>query len=274
MELNKPNIYIVDTTLRDGEQRAGFAFSSKDKQRCAEIMHEIGIYQIEAGIPAMGRQEKNAILSIVQNKKRSLISTWNRMNIRDIEHSFDCFPDIIHISVPVSDIQIYYKLKMDRDLVEKRMLHCIYYAQSKGFEVTIGFEDASRADEKFLKYLSKVAFTMGIKRIRYADTVGISYPSKVRNDVSAMIESCDIDIEIHAHDDLGMAVANSLEAAQSGAKFIDTTFFGIGERAGNCNFSRYILIASKIFDLNLKIPVNMIRSYEKKISDILSPLLQ
>ena len=107
-------IYIVDTTLRDGEQCAGKAFSIDEKIEIAKYMDKMKIYQIEAGIPAMGDLEKECIKRILEIRKNSLISAWNRMNKNDIFHSMECKPDIIHISVPTSDIQIYSNLGKDK----------------------------------------------------------------------------------------------------------------------------------------------------------------
>ena len=236
-------IYIVDTTLRDGEQSAGKAFSIDEKVEIAKYMDENNIYQIEAGIPVMGDLEKECIKRILAGRKNSLISTWNRMNKKDIQHSIDCKPDIIHISVPTSDIQIYSNLGKDKKWVEENLRECVYFAKDKGYEVTIGFEDASRADINYLINLCEIVKAMDVKRVRYADTVGILMPSIVKEAVKTIINSTGIEIEIHAHNDFGMAIPISLEAVKSGAKYVDCTLDGIGERAGNCNLQEFIRIS-------------------------------
>ena len=235
-------VYIVDTTLRDGEQSAGKAFSIDEKVQIAKYMDKNNIYQIEAGIPVMGDLEKECIKRILAGRKNSLISTWNRMNKKDILHSIECTPDIIHISVPTSDIQIYSNLGKDKLWVEENLRECVYLAKSKGYEVTIGFEDASRADINYLIKLCEIVKSLDVKRVRYADTVGILMPSIVRDAVKTIINSTGIEIEIHAHNDFGMAIAISLEAVKSGAKYVDCTLDGIGERAGNCNLQEFIRI--------------------------------
>lgn len=262
-------IHIIDTTLRDGEQRAKIAFSIKEKIECAKLMDRYKFFQIEAGIPAMGINEKKAIYDIMKNKKNSIISTWNRMNINDINASIECNPDIIHISVPSSDIQIFHKLKENRAFVENQMKACIYTAASKGYTVTLGLEDASRADDDFLLELIKIAESYKVTRIRYADTVGISFPSKISNIIKKIKNHTLINIEMHAHNDLGMAVANSITAARCGAVYINTTMFGIGERAGNCNFKTFTLLANKIFDLGLNCSDKDVTEMERSISGII-----
>lgn len=233
-------INIVDTTLRDGEQSAGKAFSIDEKLKIAKYMDENNIYQIEAGIPAMGDLEKECIKKIIANKKNSLISTWNRMNKKDIANSFECKPDIIHISAPTSDIQIYSNLKKDKKWVEKNLVECIYFAKDKGYEVTIGFEDSSRADVVYLIELCEIIKRLDVKRVRYADTVGIMTPATINKVTSNIINSTGIEVEIHAHNDFGMAIPISLEAVKCGAKYVDCTLDGIGERAGNCNLQEFL----------------------------------
>ncbi|MNP03765.1 2-isopropylmalate synthase [compost metagenome] len=244
------NIFIVDTTLRDGEQSPDIAFSLKKKIAIAKIMDNNKIYQIEAGIPAMGEIEKRCIYKIMEQKKNSLISVWNRLNKQDLIDSIDCNPDIIHISIPVSDIQIYSKLKKDRKWVVNKMRECVNFVKDKDYEVTVGFEDASRADINFIIHMAKILKDLGVNRIRYADTVGILIPSTTRTAITNILENVPIDIEMHAHNDFGMALANSIEAAKSGARFIDCTMNGIGERAGNCNLQEFIRVSSRLFNIN------------------------
>lgn len=244
------NIFIVDTTLRDGEQSPDIAFSLKKKIAIAKIMDNNKIYQIEAGIPAMGEIEKRCIYKIMEQKKNSLISVWNRLNKQDLIDSIDCNPDIIHISIPVSDIQIYSKLKKDRKWVANKVRECVNFVKDKDYEVTVGFEDASRADINFIIHMTKILKDLGVNRIRYADTVGILIPSTTRTAITNILENVPIDIEMHAHNDFGMALANSIEAAKSGARFIDCTMNGIGERAGNCNLQEFIRVSSRLFNIN------------------------
>ncbi len=244
------NIFIVDTTLRDGEQSPDIAFSLKKKIAIAKIMDNNKIYQIEAGIPAMGEIEKRCIYKIMEQKKNSLISVWNRLNKQDLIDSIDCNPDIIHISIPVSDIQIYSKLKKDRKWVVNKMRECVNFVKDKDYEVTVGFEDASRADINFIIHMAKILKDLGVNRIRYADTVGVLIPSTTRTAITNILENVPIDIEMHAHNDFGMALANSIEAAKSGARFVDCTMNGIGERAGNCNLQEFIRVSSRLFNIN------------------------
>lgn len=133
------------------------------------------------------------------------------------------------------------------------MKKAIAFTVEKGFQVIIGFEDASRAKLDFLIKLSKEAYMEGVRRIRYADTVGILTPSKIKRGIIALREAVDMSFGIHAHDDFGMALANSLEAINSGADYVDCTFKGIGERAGNCDYYKFL----KAVAIINKKPINL-----------------
>lgn len=240
---------LVDTTLRDGEQSPGYAMTREEKTAVARLLDRAGVYQIEAGIPAIGSYEKDTILAILQDREHAKISTWNRMNPADIRHSFDCAPDIVHVGVPVSYAQIYTKLHKNKTWIQKTAMACVGMALEKGFEVTVGFEDASRADPSFLLALAAELGKLGVRRVRLADTVGVLNPSRAFHMVSELISYAGVEVEIHAHNDLGMAVANSLAAAKAGAKYIDTTVFGIGERAGNCDMKQFISVVQIPFSV-------------------------
>ena len=239
-EKNYPGeIKIIDTTLRDGEQQAGIVFSVEDKLRIAQYLDSLNIYQIEAGVPAMGGEEKESVRQIAALGLKSKISAWNRLNLKDIQHSMDCGVAVIHISVPASDLQIAHKLKKSREWVKARLEQCIQFAHNESYEVTVGFEDATRADLDFLLQLCAVCREKGVKAVRYADTLGIAVPSKIYETVRALKEFSGLEIGIHAHNDLGMALANSVAALAAGATFVDCTLNGIGERAGNCDYYKF-----------------------------------
>jgi homocitrate synthase NifV len=231
---------IVDTTLRDGEQMAGVELGYSDKIEYAKIINNTGVYQIEAGTPAMEGEEKKSIEKLMSLGFNSKVSAWNRMNLSDIQHSIDCGVDIIHISVPTSEIQIQWKLQKDKIWVVEQMKKSISFAKEHGFEVVVGFEDASRTPLKFLVQLAKLAKSLEVSRIRYADTVGILYPERTFKEMSEFKQKTEVEVEFHAHNDFGMAVANSVAAVMAGCEYVDSTFGGIGERAGNCNYVKLI----------------------------------
>jgi len=234
--------YIVDTTLRDGEQSPGMAFSIREKVIIAKSLDALGVARIEAGTPAMGKEECRAFEKIKLACKKARIIGWNRMNLADISQSIGCGADIIHVCVPASDLLIREKLGKNREDVLNHLTVCANAIHSAKRELTIGLEDASRADCDFIIQLIETARDLGATTLRFSDTVGIMSPSLCKAAISRIPRN--IDIEVHMHNDLGMAVANSIEGLRAGAKYADSTLFGIGERAGNCNLE-HLLIATR-----------------------------
>lgn len=257
----KEKRYIVDTTLRDGEQRPGIALRPQDKVKLALLLDELGVYEIEVGTPTIGVEGTKYIEEIKERRKQAKLSVWSRVNVEDVIYSVSCAPDLIHIGVPVSYVQIYNKLKKNKTWVHNSIRTCVKAAQNKGVEVTVGFEDASRADVGFMIHTAKLLKSLGVPTIRIADTVGVLSPARTNRIITEILQQVDICIEIHAHNDLGMAVANSIEAAKAGAKYVDCTLLGIGERTGNCNLYDFVNVGERIFDLG--IPLSKISKAEK-----------
>lgn len=243
----KETRYIVDTTLRDGEQSPGIVLRTEDKVKIAKMLDEIGVYEIEAGIPCLSLVEAEGIHEIKEHMKHAKISVWSRMNPEDVKKSIVCKPDIIHIGTPVSYIQIYSKLKKNKVWVQKQILECVSVAREQGIDVTVGLEDASRSDIGFVLSLIKELRKEGVEIIRLADTVGVLTPNRTKEIVETIKGNSDVKIEMHVHNDLGMAVANTIVGAKAGAEFVDCTLFGIGERTGNCNFYDFIKASESIF---------------------------
>lgn len=258
---------IVDTTLRDGEQSPYIALRPEDKVKIAGLLEHLMVYEIEAGTPTIGKSEKDSVYKIMENRKYALISVWSRMNKNDVLESISCCPDIIHIGVPVSYVQIYSKLKKNKVWVQKTIAECVEVAHQNNTQVTVGFEDASRADIGFMISMASMLENMGVKAIRIADTVGVLIPSRTNEIVKELYEHTEIPIEIHVHNDLGMAVANSIEACKAGAEYVDCTLFGIGERTGNCNFYNFIKASESIFEFQMN--KQQILMVQEEIQDIL-----
>jgi homocitrate synthase NifV len=246
-------VRIVDTTLRDGEQTAGVVFTSKEKTEIAKLLDRIGIHQIEAGIPAMGGDEAVAIKRIIALGLKAKVTTWNRANINDIKKSIACGSKDIHISIPVSDLHIQDKLRKSRTWVIEQLARTVSYAQEQGCWVSVGAEDSSRADFSFLLEVIKTAEEYGASQFRYADTVGKLDPFQTYNHIKALAAATPLEIEFHAHNDFGLATANSLAALKAGATLIDTTVNGLGERAGNASFQEIEQALRNLYHVETKI---------------------
>ncbi len=231
-------IAMVDTTLRDGEQSAGLIFSAAEKAAIAKALDEAGVFAIEAGIPAMGKDEQFALREILAHNLKAQVIAWNRASREDIQASIDCGFVFIHISVPVSDLHINYKLKKSREWVLRELKDSLAYARSFGCRVFAGAEDASRADEGFFLRVAETAAAIGAERIRYADTVGCLEPFKTHEIMQRLKSRCALPIEVHLHNDFGLATANAVAAVQAGIGLVSVTVGGIGERAGNASLEQ------------------------------------
>ena len=172
----------------------------------------------------MGINERIFIRKIAEMGLKAKISTWNRILVSDVQWAASCGNVIIHLSVPASELQIKRKLNKERKWVLDNMLRCIDLARIKGHEVTIGLEDASRAEFNFISEIADAACKNDVSMIRYADTVGVLYRKKISEDIKKLKEIVNCDIGIHTHNDLGMAVANAIAAAQAGAAFVDVYY--------------------------------------------------
>lgn len=246
-------VYLVDTTLRDGEQAPGVAFTVEEKVEIAKMLDSLGIGQIEAGTPAMGPPEGEAVKEIAGLGLDAVISAWNRANIGDIKASLACGVKHIHISAPVSDIHIQSKLRKDRTWVIETMKRAVGYAQEHGCRVTVGAEDASRADLEFLIKFALQARREGAERLRFADTVGVLEPFRTKQIIGTLIENTGMDVEFHGHNDFGLATANTFAAFKAGARFLSTTMGGLGERAGNCSFEEILAVLKQHEEIDLNV---------------------
>lgn len=225
--------YLIDTTLRDGEQTPGVAFSLKEKLDIAAMLNELGINEIEAGTPAIGYDEQKSIKSIAKAGFSFITSCWCRAIEKDIFLAAKTGTQSVNISLPVSDIQID-TIGKSRSWVIDQVGTTLSFARQYFPMVTIGAQDASRADTQFLKEFIFSAHDSGANRIRIADTVGIFDPIDTFNLMSELKKGFPmIKLEFHGHNDLGMATANSVAAIKAHTHAISATINGLGERAGN-----------------------------------------
>jgi homocitrate synthase NifV len=232
--MHEAAIVIDDTTLRDGEQTAGVVFSRAEKQAIAQMLVEIGVGEIECGIPAMGKEEQASVRALVEMDLAARLITWNRAVVSDIQASIESGVTAVDISLSVSDLHIAHKLKKDRDWVKEQLKVALGFAKEHGLYVSVGGEDASRADLAFLAELLESAHALGADRFRYCDTLGILDPFAMYENVRYLRERVPgLDLEVHTHNDLGLATANALAGLRAGARFVNTTVNGLGERAGN-----------------------------------------
>ncbi|MEI6305627.1 MAG: homoaconitate hydratase, partial [Deltaproteobacteria bacterium] len=203
MEANH-KIIIDDTTLRDGEQTAGVVFSLREKITIARMLDSIGVQEIECGIPAMGREEQLGIKALADLGLNARLITWNRALVPEIKASIECGVTAVDISLSVSDQMIAHKLRKDRAAVKEQLKIALGFAKQHDLYVSVGGEDASRADLAFLVELMEITRSLGGDRFRFCDTLGIMEPFAMYERISFLRKAVpEVDIEVHTHNDLG-----------------------------------------------------------------------
>ena len=265
-KIREKEIKIVDTTLRDGEQTAGVAFANHEKVTIAQTLSDMGIDQLEVGIPTMGGDEKATIKAICKRDLKASIMAWNRAVIADIEQSIDCGVDAVAISLSVSDIHIQHKLKKSREWVLENMYNAVTYAKKNGLYISVNGEDASRADINFLIEFINLAKEAGADRFRYCDTVGVMEPFTLRDTIEKIYKATNFDIEMHTHNDFGMATANAIAGIVGGANHIGVTVNGLGERAGNAALEEVIMALKFVYGYETNIDTTRFREISKYVS--------
>jgi homocitrate synthase NifV len=259
-------VNIDDTTLRDGEQTAGVVFANEEKLRIAKLLDQVGVYQIEAGIPTMGGAEKEAVQQIASLGLSCSILAWNRAVVSDVQASIECGVDAVAISMSSSDIHIEHKLRQSREWVLESVKAATHFAKEHGLYVSVNAEDASRSDMEFLLSFARTARDAGADRLRFCDTLGIMDPFSTYMKIKTLIDVTDMDVEMHTHNDFGMATANAIAGVKAGARFVNTTVNGLGERAGNAGLEEVTMTLMYIEGVNLGLNTDKFRELSEYVA--------
>lgn len=231
---------IIDSTLREGEQTPGVHFSQDE--RCAIIgqLCRMGVEEIELGIASKKNSHLPELLTlarkiVAETGGRQQLGLWCRCHPDDIDFAATCHPDVLSLSIPASDLHIHERLGKDRTWILRTLQAAVARARTAGIPfISLGLEDATRADPEFLRQLAGTARACGAQRLRLADTVGIGSPATITAMVKAIRQQSGLPCGVHTHNDFGMATANAIVALEAGASSLDATVLGLGERAGNC----------------------------------------
>ena len=242
-------VKIFDTTLRDGEQSPEAAMNIAEKVRIAQQLEKLNVDVIEAGFPCSSEGDFEAVSNIAKTIRKSYIAALARTNRPDIEKAWDAVKfsklPMIHTFIATSDIHLKYKLRKTREEVLKEAVKAVRYAKTLCKNVEFSPEDATRSDIDFLCQVLAKVIEAGVTTINIPDTVGYAIPSELGHLIQILrqkVKGMDrVILSVHCHDDLGLAVANSLTAIQNGARQIECTINGIGERAGNASLEEIVM---------------------------------
>jgi 2-isopropylmalate synthase len=248
--MERSRITVFDTTLRDGEQSPGCSMNLDEKLRMARQLDRLGVDVIEAGFPIASQGDFEAVEVIAQEIRRPIIAGLARATHHDIERAWGAVRHAarprIHVFLATSDIHLHYKLKMNRDQCIRQAVEQVQFAHSLCADVEFSPEDATRTELEFLCSVAEAVVEAGATTVNIPDTVGYTVPNEMRRiiqAVSSRIDACSrrAVVSVHCHNDLGLAVANSIAALEGGARQIECTINGIGERAGNASLEEFVM---------------------------------
>ena len=263
-------VLIFDTTLRDGEQSPGCSMTQPEKLRVAKALADLGVDIIEAGFPIASRGDWESVNIVAREVRNAVIAGLARCNREDIEQAWKALRDAerprLHVFLATSAIHREYKLNMAKDEILRTAVEGVKFARALCADVEFSPEDASRTELEFLAQVVEAVVEAGATTVNIPDTVGYTVPQEFHEVFAYLkrhVRGIDaVTLSVHCHDDLGMAVANSLAAVQAGARQVECTINGIGERAGNCSLEE-IAMALKTREsfFGLRTGINTTRLY-------------
>ena len=247
----RDDIILEDTTLRDGEQTPGVAFSKETKTRILDALIDIGVTSVEIGIPAIGGEELEFIYSVRERQDEARLVVWHRGIRQDVENSLDMGFRAVHIGLPTSGLHLAASVRKDRAWLLETARSLVEMAKDRGAFVSISAEDLARTEPGFLQEYAGTVAAAGADRLRLSDTVGLLSPEEYGGRVALVGEACDIDLQCHAHNDFGLGLANTIAGLQAGARYFHVTVNGIGERAGMADLAQAVVTLHRLYGVDL-----------------------
>jgi 2-isopropylmalate synthase len=272
-------VIIFDTTLRDGEQAAGTSLNLQEKLEIARQLDKLGVDVIETGFPASSIGDFEAVRLVAQELKRPTICALSLANIEAVDRAWEAVKEAehprIHVFLSASDIHLAHQLKKSRDEILKMSRETVARARSYLDDVEFSPMDASRADPAYIYQILEAVISAGATTVNIPDTVGYATPQEFGGLIQGIVDNVpNIDkavVSVHCHDDLGLAVANSLEAIRVGARQVECTINGIGERAGNASMEEIVMALKTrqdFFNLTTNIDTTQIYRTSRLVSEL------
>jgi 2-isopropylmalate synthase len=240
-------VTVFDTTLRDGEQTPGIAFTFEQKLEIARQLSAIGVHVIEAGFPASSKAENETVTAIKKLGLEAKICGLARSVKTDVDACLDCDVDMVHVFIPTSDIQRLNTINKSREEVLEITDNIIHYIREHTSQCMFSAMDATRTDWDYLIKVFRTAAEAGATIINVPDTVGVISPSGMKTLVTRIAREVDCPIDVHCHNDFGLAVANTIAAVEAGASQVQVTVNGLGERAGNADLAQTVMIMESMY---------------------------
>ena len=266
-EISNKEIRILDSTLREGEQHPGVSFTNKQRIQIAWLLDSFGVNQIEIS-PVVSHDHFEATKTIIKQGLKADILAHVRALKSDVEVAIDCNATWVATYMGISDIHLSTKLKISREEAKIRALEVADFIKSHGLKSRFTMEDASRTDPLFLVEMCKEMNSRGIERISIPDTVGIMRPQGMYNLVKMVYDSIDTKIsslDVHCHNDVGLALANALSGCEAGANQIHTTIDGFGERTGIPSLAETAVALSVIYGIPNEFRLHMLKDLSRTI---------
>jgi 2-isopropylmalate synthase len=258
-------IRIFDTTLRDGEQMPGVSLPPVYKVQIAKALDRLGVDVIEAGFPAISKGEFDAVKEISSLGLNSEICGLARIVKEDIDSAIDAGVDMVHVFTPTSKIQVEHTIKISREEIIDKSVECVEYVKSHGLKCMFSAMDATRTEFEYLKKIYKAVEGAGVDIINIPDTVGVATPFKFYELVKKLREDIKVMLDVHCHNDFGLAVANSYAAVMAGADEVQVTVNGIGERAGNASLEQVVMILHSLEGIKTNIKTELLFDTSKLV---------
>jgi isopropylmalate/homocitrate/citramalate synthase len=262
-------VIISDCTLREGEQQAGVVLSPSDKLRLARELDEIGIPQLEVGMPAVSQEEFENVKAIGKAGLRAKTIALCRIVKEDVDKALECRTWGVSISIPIGYLQLKHKLKWPEEKIISEVTRLTQYAYSEGLYVVLSPYDTTRADLEFLeRFLTSVMAQGHIDRVRVVDTVGSCLPQAIQYMVRWMARITKLPVEVHCHDDFGMATANTLAGIAAGANVASTALNGMGERAGGAPTEEVAMALQLLYGIDLGLKFDRFYGVSKLLQEM------